>query len=195
MISLEQEVKAYFRSQNMAFEDNCRSFSRLDFAFGNRQQGRRFFFDAKEKRQPLNMQNWPISTVPQEHLFVLDDLAARKVLAYAPQSGLVIRDNLRQSYHLLTVVDLFLMPKQRVNRPIENEVQVMKGKWLLDLRSSFTSAGLDGIVARVNTYLDQHDAIFFKQLACYGHYAGEEVHDQGTILRPGHWEIDISATR
>ena len=50
-------------------------------------------------------------------------------------------------------------------------------------------------MARVNTYLDQHDAIFFKQLACYGHYAGEEVHDQGTIRRPGHWEIDISATR
>ena len=34
MISLEQEIKAYFRSQNLAFEDNCKSFTRLDFAFG-----------------------------------------------------------------------------------------------------------------------------------------------------------------
>ena len=195
MISLEQEVKAYFRSQNMAFEDNCRSFSRLDFAFGSRQQGRRFFFDAKEKRQPLNMQNWPVSTVPQERLFILDDLAARKVLAYAPQSGLVIRDNLRQSYHLFTVLDLFLMPRQRINRPIENEVQAMKGKWLVDLRSSFTSASLAGIFTAINAYLDQREAILFKQLACYGHYAGEQIQDQGTTRRPGHWDVDISATR
>ncbi len=195
MISLEQEIKAYFRSQNLAFEDNCKSYTRLDFAFGSRQQGRRFHFDVKEKRQALNMQNWPVSTIPQEHLFILDDLAARKVLAYAPQSGLVLRDNLRQSYHLLTVVDLFLMPKQRVNRPIENEVQAMKGKWLLDLRSSYTSANLVDIFSAINRYLDQHDAIFFKQLACYGHYAGEVVHDQGATRRPGHWDIDISATR
>ncbi|MBK9096157.1 MAG: hypothetical protein IPM84_26050 [Anaerolineae bacterium] len=78
------------------------------------------------------------------------------------------------------------MPKQRVNRPIENEVQVMKGKWLLDLRSSFTSrpGWHCGPCQHLPGPARRH--LFFKQLACYGgHYAGEEVHDRGRCTGQG----------
>ncbi len=191
--AFEQEIKDFFRSQNLAFEDNCKSFSRLDFAFGSRAQGRRFHFDAKEKRQAINLQNWPAAAIPQEHLFILDDLAARKTLAYAPQSGLLIRDNLRQSYHLLTVLDLFLMPKVRVNRPIQNEVATLKGKWLIDLRNSVSTASLAALFAHIRAYLNEQDDILFRQLDCYGSYVGETIISQGVRRRPEHWDTDASA--
>ena len=195
MISFEQEIKAYFRGKNQAFEDNCRSFKYLDFSFGPRKGDRRFHFDAKEKRHPINLKNWPASSVPQEHLFILDDLAARKVLAFAPNAGLLIRDNTRATYHFFTVIDLFLMPKLRVNRPIENEVHAMKGKWLIDLRNAFTSDSLAASFDAINTYLDRREGIFFQELACYGQFVGETIVEQGSTRRAEHWTIDIESTR
>ncbi len=198
MISLEQEIKDYFVQRDILFHDHSfddRRFLWLDFGFGDPEQKRYFRFDAKEKRRRYNTKNWPDVGIPEEHLFIMDDLAARKILAIAPNSGMVVRDNARQLYYLFTVVDLFLMPKVRVNRPIHNQQEVLKGKWLVDLRNGQCFDALPPIFDALEDYLDQRKTIFGKQLACYGDYVGENIGRGGITRRPEHWVTDVSETR
>ncbi len=193
-VSLEEEIRRYFEGQGMEFDDRSHSFVQLDFGFGDLFQNRYFVFDAKEKRQPYNPRNWP-TAIPEPHLFILDDLAARKILLHAPNAGLVVRDTPNQRYVFFSVVDLFLMPKQRVNRPIHRREGASKGKWLVDLRNGQASPHLPGVFTAIQAYLDQREAIFHRILTCYGEYQGEAIGSGGTVRRPDHWEQDVGATR
>ncbi len=195
MSSFEAEIRQYFVSQQIAFEDHCTSLRLLDFRFNDPQTKTQFSFDAKEKRQQYNLKNWPPTSIPQSYLFIIDDLAARKILAFAPNSGLAVRDNLQRSYYFFSVVDLYLMPKTRVNRTIKKEIETQKGKWLIDLRHGQRCGNLPELFKAMTAYLAQRRAIFGEILECYGHYPGEAVGSGGIIRRPGHWDIDVSGTR
>lgn len=198
MLSLEQEILDHFRRHSISFHQHVNDetrFVRLDFGFGDIGQKRYFSFDAKEKRQRYNLNNWRGAGIGEEHLFIIDDLAARRVLAFAPNAGLVIRDNLRQLYFLFTVVDLFLMPKVRVNRRLDLNPPLLKGKWLIDLRNGQPCPDLAAVFARIGAYLDQRETIFSKELACFGAYVGETISAGGVARQPRHWERDIRETR
>lgn len=194
MISFEQEVRSFFEAAGMDYDNQCGSTETLDFGFGDRDGKRYFRFDVKEKRQRYNPKHWR-SPIPEAHLFILDDLAARKVLAYAPNSGIVVRDNVHSHYIFFSVVDLFLMPKVRVNRVINNQISGLKGKWLVDLRNGVYCDSLAKVFQAIAHYLDSRKEIFTAVLACYGSYQGEIIDVQGIPRRPGHWEIDVSETR
>lgn len=198
MLSLEQELLAHFRQHGIPFHQHVEGatrFMRLDFGFGDIGQKRYFSFDAKEKRQRYNLNNWPGAGIAEEHLFIIDDLAARRVLAFAPNAGLVIRDNLRRLYFLFTVVDLFLMPKLRVNRRLDLNPPLLKGKWLIDLRNGQSCPDLATVFTRIGAYLDQRETIFSQELACFGAYVGETIASGGVARQPQHWQRDISETR
>ncbi|MDM8549242.1 hypothetical protein QUF72_04155 [Desulfobacterales bacterium HSG2] len=192
--SFEQELKQYFKQHQIVFDDNSGSFKRLDFGFGDSKSKRYFSFDVKEKRQRYATRNWP-TEIPEEHLFIIDDLAARKILAYAPNSGLVVRDNIRRKYFFFSVVDLYLMPKQRVNREIRKNVRSVKGKWMTDLRNGHAYDSLAEVFSGIEAYLDSREDIFLNILECYGEYAGEEVPKGGIVRRPEHWTVDVEETR
>jgi len=193
--SLERELKQYFEQHQIPYDDNSGSFKKLDFGFGDVNAKRYFSFDAKEKRQHYSMKHWPAVKIPQEHLFILDDLAARKILAFAPNSGLLIRDITRQKYFFLSVVDLFLMPKQRVNREIKKNVKSLKGKWLIDLRNARMFETLAEVFAGIEAYLNRREDIFVHTLECYGEYVGEQIGQGGIERKPKHWSIDVKKTR
>ncbi|MGE0083452.1 MAG: hypothetical protein AB7S75_03440 [Desulfococcaceae bacterium] len=192
--SFEQELKRFFSTNHIAFHDRSDSFRYPDFSIPDPAKStKRFYFDVKEKRQMYNMQHWQ-TDIPEEHFFIIDDLAARKILAFAPRSGIIIRNNISEKYHLFTVLDLFLMPKKRVNRPIQKNRLSYKGKWLIDLRSSRESDKLEGIFEYINEYLTHLEQIFLGVLECYGNY-GENIIEQGIVRRPDHWDTDVKATR
>lgn len=198
MPSLEQEILNHFQQHGIPFHQHVGDetrFERLDFGFGDSGRKRYFSFDAKEKRQHYNLKNWPDAGIGEEHLFIIDDLAARRVLVFAPNAGLVIRDNLRRLYFLFTVVDLFLMPKVRVNRQLGVNPPLLKGKWLIDLRNGQHYPDLAAVFAGIAAYLDQRELIFSKELACFGAYVGETITAGGVTRQPQHWERDIRETR
>ncbi|MBD3287540.1 hypothetical protein GF337_01940 [candidate division KSB1 bacterium] len=195
MISLEQEIKQYFTKNNISFDDHSSSLKLLDFGFGDRESKRYFSFDAKEKCEPYQIKNWRQAKIPEKHLFILDDLAARKILIFAPNSGLVVRDNIHKSYHLFTIVDLFLMPKLRVNRQINRQVQTLKGKWLIDLRHGLHCQSLPDVFQAIESYLDDRENIFTNTLKCYGEYYGEPINRDGTTRIPKYWDKDYDRTR
>lgn len=193
-LSLEQEIRTLFQQRQIEYADHSESFTQLDFGFGDRAAKRYFVFDAKEKRQPYNLRNWQTS-IPEADFFILDDLACRKILLYAPNSGLLVRDTPRQRYLFFTVVDLFLMPKTRVNRPIHHTRPELKGKWLIDLRNARPLARLESFLVAVDDYLDSRKAIFHEIHECYGDYADEEMGRGGIERQPEHWDTDFGATR
>ncbi len=195
MYSLEKEVKDYFEQRGILFNDNSDSFEKLDFGFGDRNTKRYFSFDVKEKRQRYNMNNWQVENIPEEYFFIIDDLAARKILAYAPNSGIIVRDNLHHRYFLFTVVALYLMPKRRVNRPIKKQVATYKGKWLIDLKNGQMFDGLADVFEGIEAYLADRENIFLHILECYGDYVGEDIGEGGIVRAPKHWKTDVDETR
>lgn len=195
MKSFEQEIKEFLQLRQLHYRDNSSSFKRLDFSV-QLDDKIIFYFDAKEKRQHYNLQNWDIpSKETEEHTFIMDDLAARKILAYAPYSGMIVRDNLRGGYFFFSVLDLFLMPKKRVNRPIHKEKHALKGKWIIDLRNGSRCESLNDCWQCILLYISKREDLFLNILECLGHYSGEQIGQSGEVRRPEYWNTDVSNTR
>ncbi|MCC6723668.1 MAG: hypothetical protein IT258_04110 [Saprospiraceae bacterium] len=194
MLSFEQEIKAFLQSRKLEYKDGSSSFKRLDFSV-RLDENWTFHFDAKEKRQKINLFNWKITAEQEPHTFIIDDLAARKILAFGPYSGMVVRDNLLGGYYFYSVLDLFLMPKTRVNRPIEKNTKAMKGKWVIDLRSGTKCANMDEVMHLIRNFIAKREDLFLNILDCYGNYHGESIGERGEVRRAEHWDTDVKETR
>ena len=194
MQSFEQEIKAYLKINDIAYKDDSSSYKRLDFSL-NLDEKWIFHFDAKEKRQHYNLKNWQLTKEQEPYSFIVDDLAARKILAYSPYSGMVVRDNLNKGYYFFSVVDLFLMPKNRVNRPIFKEKKALKGKWIIDLRHGIKCDTFKQVISLFHQYIKKREDIFINILECYGEYHGEEIGQRGEVRKSEYWNIDVKETR
>lgn len=193
-ISFEQEIKNYFAQENIQFSDGSSSYDQLDFTINDKHGQPVFHLDVKEKRQKYNLMNWP-KFAPESDSFILDDLAVRKCLAHAPKSGILVRDNIRERYFFFSVIDLALMPRKRVNRPINKNQPDIKGKWLVNLRNGKEAKSLDEAISHIRHYLRDMDTCLFESLECYGDYAGEKVAVGGIVRKPEHWDKDVQSTR
>lgn len=190
---MEQEVRQLLTRAQIHFVDQTKSKQALDFTISF--EGKvAFHLDVKEKRQHYNLQYWP-AYAPEEDLFIIDDLAVRKCIGFAPHSGVLVRDNLRKRYHFFSVIDLALMPRLRLNRPGERNVKELKGKWLVNLQNSIPADTLHKALMTIEEYIDELPLILDEQHSCYGRYVGEEIGSGGTTRNPRHWETDIRETR
>jgi hypothetical protein len=192
-ISFEQEIRTYLQQVGRPFTDETRAFCELDFTL-LLPAGVRFHLEAKEKRQPYNANAWP-AFAPEEELFILDDLTVRKCLAFAPRAGVVVKDGVVGRYLFFSVIDLALMPRQRVNRRIERNAPDLKGKWLIDLRNGRAAPDIAGLLALVDDSLAGLHAALYETHACYGNYVGENVGEGGSTRRTGYWEKDVRNAR
>lgn len=192
--SFEHEIKAFFLREKIRFVDASSSYDRLDFTIQDKSGQPAFHLDAKEKRQRYAMANWP-KFARESDLFILDDLTVRKCLAFAPRSGVLIRDNIRNAYIFFSVVDLALMPRKRVNRIIDNRKTEVKGKWLINLRNGRTFSSLDDSILHIRRFTRDLNGILFDTLECHGEYVEERVELGGATRKPSHWEEDIRSTR
>lgn len=191
--SLEQEVKLFLSSRGVAFHDRSDSFKHPDFTILS--HGVPYFYlEVKEKRQRYNMNHWP-AYVDEVNLFILDDLTVRKCLAYAPKSGILVRDNIHNRYTFLPIVDLALMPRLRVNRPIHQNAPALKGKWLINLNHGSNAESIEAVFPKIRQYVEASDRILFETIECYGHYEGEEISHAGITREPSHWDTDVESTR
>jgi len=194
--SFQKEIIAFLGEHDIPFSEYTKDTKKLDFVIWNKKRTKQFFFDAKEKIQRINTNNWRLGDIPEKFAFIIDDLAARKVLFYAPNSGSVIRDNVYGGYYFFSVLDLFLMPKRRVNRPIEKNVRSYKGKWIIDLRNGKTADDLAGMLRHINHYYVNRERWMTEEpLQCFGEYQGEVIPLQGQVRRPEHWNTDVEKTR
>lgn len=193
-VSLEQEIKTYLNQKEILFEDHSSSFRQPDFTIRNDHEEAVFHLEVKEKRQRYNLNHWP-GFASEPDLFITDDLSVRKCLAYAPKSGILVRDNTRGKYVFFSITDLLMMPKKRVNRPIHRNQPEIKGKWLINLRNGKETESLADAFVHIRNYLKNLDKILFETKECYGNYADEHIDTAGIIRNPFHWKTDVRTTR
>lgn len=91
--------------------------------------------ELKAKWQPYRS-GWTIHRpdVPEPELFILDELALRKIVAAGRHSYLVVYDNPTKRWRIFGTTELVLAPKARVARPLRGRRPTTKGKVLVDLR-------------------------------------------------------------
>jgi hypothetical protein len=192
--SFEREIKDYFTRNDMNFSDNSSSYHKLDFTIIDKDSQPDFHLDVKEKRKKYNPTNRP-KFAPESDLFILDDLAVRKCLGNAPNSGILIRDNFIERYFFFSIVDLALMPRKRVNRPINKNQPDIKGKWLINLCNGKAALSLDKAISYIREYQQNLESVLFKTLACFGNYVDEDIGTGGIVRNPSHWDTDVLSTR
>jgi len=193
LLALEKEVRNFLSMKGVDYQDKSTSFKHPDFTILLNGEAY-FYLEVKEKRQKYNMNNWP-EFCKEADLFILDDLTVRKCLAYSPRSGILIRDNLRNLYVFLSVVDLALMPRMRVNRRICRQIPTLKGKWLINLNNGVKAESIEDIFSAIRQYVDASDSILFEMIECYGQYEGEDIGRGGITRKPAYWDIDVGSTR
>ncbi|RMG19987.1 MAG: hypothetical protein D6732_29260 [Methanobacteriota archaeon] len=192
-VSLEQEIKHFLRVHDVKFRDGSSSYQDLDFIILSKDEPY-FYLEAKEKQKPYSVKNWP-QFVEERWLFIIDDLTVRKCLAHSPRSGVLVRNNPHDEYYFFSVVDLALMPRLRVNRPIKRQIQAYKGKWLIDLRNGRQAKDIEGAFSSIRKYLKELAGILFETTECYGAYVGEEIGSGGITRVPKYWKHDVETTR
>jgi hypothetical protein len=191
--SLEQEVKRFLHKKKVDFQDNSASYTLLDFVILFKGEPY-FHLEVKEKQRRYNTKNWP-PFAEEADLFILDDLTVRKCLAHAPRSGVLVRDNVRGAYFFFSVIDLALMPRQRVNRDIRRKASAVKGKWLVNLRNGARAGNMEEAFAAVRAYVEALDDYLFTTTECYGDYVDEEVVSAGIVRKSSYWDRDVQSTR
>ena len=106
-----------------------------------------------------------------------------------------MRDSARSRYFFFSVIDLAMMPRERVNRAIDNRKKTLKGKWLININDGLLADNLEDAFEHIRTYLRTLDEILFERLECHGQYAGESVVLAGVTRQPRHWKSDVRDTR
>lgn len=177
--AFEDEVKAGLAALGWEFEDETAAHDRPDITFMRQVRGKvvRAALELKEKRQSYRPRWAELAGLPETELLVLDEVAARKLLARAPRAFLLFCDHTRpaQPYVLFTIIDLFCLPKVRVRRQINFRERQTKAKWLLDRRHGRACADLNAAFAWMATYLDREMGDQLCRLDAHGPFVGETV--------------------
>lgn len=112
-----------------------------DFKVGNLTSNTRldwwvpgFFLDVKEKKQPLTDRWHLLPGVPEQDLFVVDELSVRRAAHHYPHAYFLIRDVPGGGRIFLARIDeMFCTERARVDRI--GRTGHRKGKWIVNLRS------------------------------------------------------------
>jgi len=100
--------------------DDSKKNDRLDFWVPG------FYLECKEKRQPLTTRWHLLPGVPEENLFVLDELSVRRAMRHGYEVFYAIKDRPTGRTFLAAQHELIGVDRVRVNRN-------GKGKWIINL--------------------------------------------------------------
>jgi len=161
------------------YSDNTAEHERADLYFTRQVRGKSIHaaLELKEKRQVYRARWAELAGVPEAELLMLDEVSARKLLAVSPRAFLLFHDATREDrpYVLFTIVDLFCLPKVRVQRPIRLNSPRMKAKWLLDARHGRGFDSLRSVMSALANYLDHGLGADLHRVEPHGPFAGESV--------------------
>lgn len=192
MLSLEQEVKNKLEDMEVKYEDFTTSNKYPDFKIAfpvptNPEGGKSFWLDAKEKIQHINLKNWLQTDIPEEGLFIIDELSIRRLLSLGLYSGVLIRTKEPLAYYFFSVLDFLFVPKLRANR-IASPTEI-KGKWMIDLRFKPMKETLAYAINSAYNYAFDLPKLI-KQSECIG-----EVPTAGIPRTKAYRYIDYTTTR
>lgn len=183
-------MRMFLQTNGIQFEDNRNANNRPDFVLWLADKP--FWLEVKEKRQPIKLSNWPTVDIPEQNLFLIDELTARRMFSYGHAGGIILRDNLNKLYVFINTLNLWTQPRLRVNRQV-NPTH-LKGKWMLDMRNNVRAKSLSIVMRSVYEYASKLEAIATSSW-CYGRYVGEEVPIGGELRTKAMKDYDYERTR
>jgi len=192
MISFEQQVMEYLINNDFEFVDNTTSPDMPDFSITF--QSGLFQLEVKEKRQEVKLSNWPTVEISKDNIVIVDELTARRLMAWSPNAGVLFRDNLQQRYIFIDVVKLWLMPRKRANRKISDNSDSYKGKWILNGINGVVTKSLHTAMRAIMDYAERAP-VALEQSRCLGTFAGEDVPVGGEVRTAMMKEYDYRSTR
>ncbi len=175
----ERAVMAMLDTMGWKYQDNTSAFEHPDLYLLSRVRGKqvRTALELKDKRQEYRGRWAELAGVPENELLVVDEVSLRKLLGHAPRALLLFWDRTRpdRPYVLFTIVDLFCVPKRRVQRKIRLNSDRLKAKWLLDARHGFSFSDLSHVFAAIGNYLAQDLRADLLRLEAHGPFLNENV--------------------
>lgn len=195
MNSFESIMKFILDTEKYEYIDHSNSYTKMDFMISLK-NGYPLSLEVKEKRQPIKMANWPVPEGIEDHnVFILDDLTARKMLLESPFSALAVQDRVLERYFVADVLDLWSMPRVRVNRKIADGK--LKGKWILDFRNFIQVEDYSMILDYFEEIMEKDTLLgrFEQSPDVYGSYFGETVGNGGVSRSEYHRKTDYFSTR
>lgn len=177
--AFEEAVKVGLAELHWEYQDNTTEHDRPDLYIFRQVRGERvrIAVELKEKRQHYRARWSEAAGIPSAELLVVDEVAVRKLVAWAPRAHLLFWDETRPAapYVLYSIVDLICMPKVRVQRPIALNSPRLKAKWLLDRRHGREMADLKAAFAAIATYVDRDMWDHLRRLEAHGSFIGERL--------------------
>lgn len=136
----EEEVEASLRKHRMLIS-HFSSNNKLDVWVPG------WYAELKEKRQSYT-DRWTKHTphIPEEWLFISDELTVRRALKHYPYVVFLIRDITRGRLFCSPIWEMVSIPRVRVNRN-------GKGKWLLDMRHFQQISQVDDVIKVIESGL------------------------------------------
>jgi hypothetical protein len=175
----EEQVKAALNVMRLRFQDFTSGHDLPDLVLLTSVGDQRVnvALELKEKRQRYRQRWEQLAGIPEPDLYALDEVAARKLLPFAPYAFLLYHDGTGRGrpYVLYSILDLMCAPKVRVQRPINLRNERLKAKWLLNRRHGRAYAGLNDALADLLAYLQRDLAHDVRGLGPHGRYEGETV--------------------
>jgi len=175
----EQAVMAALGAMGWKYQDNTAAFEHPDLYLLSKVRGKqmRTALELKDKRQPYRERWAELAGLPETELLVVDEVSLRKLLGHAPRALLLFWDRTRpdRPYVLFTIIDLFCVPKRRVQRKIRLNSDRLKAKWLLDARHGFSFTDLSHVFAAIGNYLAQDLHADLLRLEAHGSFVDETV--------------------
>jgi hypothetical protein len=177
--AFEQAMIAALEAFGWQYEDQTKAFERPDLMVLSTIRGKQVHvaIELKEKRQHYRGRWATLAHAPEEDLLVVDEVSARKLLACAPRAFLLFWDRTRpdRPYIMYTIIDLFCLPKTRVQRPIKLNSDRLKAKWLLDARHGHAYPDLNHTLAAMANYLAHGMLADLRRLETHGPFVDEKV--------------------
>jgi hypothetical protein len=175
----EEDVKAALNLMRWRFQDFTSSHDMPDLMLLHSIEEERVnvALELKEKRQRYRPRWEELAGLPEQDVLALDEVAARKLLPFAPYSFLLYHDATGRGrpYVLYSVLDLMCAPKVRVQRPINLHGERLKGKWLLNRRHGRPFSGLNDALLDLLAYVHHELRNDLFGLSAHGGYDGEVV--------------------
>lgn len=119
----EEEVAGLFVENGLGgFRTDFEAKDRLDFWLPG------VYVELKEKKQKYTKRWHLLENVPEQDLFIIDELTVRRSLQHYPNVLFLLRDIPAQRMFHVPVWELVSAERARVNR-------VAKGKWIVDVQN------------------------------------------------------------
>ena len=193
-MGFEKECENFVKNQtNFSIVENCTdSYDEIDFVL--KLEKYKIAIDCKEKKSNYRGKWSELSGIEIDNLFIFDETSIKKTFYYYPYGFMLVFNRTKNEYVLFNSLDLLCMPKKRMNRSINRNVQTLKGKWIVDFNWGIKFETLGEIFNYLEDFLKNDLDNNLRSLSCYGEYPPEEIPILGgEYTRNAHyWKKDVS---